>query len=110
MDIKLSDYQKKDAPREKLVGTGVSITEEQKAFVDKNNVNVSKLLRDVLAQLMGQNNKESVKRELVKLLTQKWRQDPEDESLAEYIAEIEGGEYSETEMRASLAHEKGRLK
>lgn len=57
MDIKLEDYKKSGAGKSDLVSTSVCITEGQKEFVDSNNINLSQLVRDVLAKLMDANKK-----------------------------------------------------
>ncbi len=51
---KLAHYKKNKIGEDGIARTSVVISKKQKAFVDKNNVNLSEVTRDAVAALMSQ--------------------------------------------------------
>lgn len=56
MKITLEKYQKQNSEKLDAVATGVSIEKKHKTFLEKYNINLSALIRDVLDALMKEKN------------------------------------------------------
>lgn len=49
----LKEYSKRDGAKREHVQTTVNIECKQKSFIDENNLNLSRMVRDMLATFMG---------------------------------------------------------
>ena len=59
MEIKIKNYQKPNPEKLDAVGTGISIEKKHKEFIEKNSINLSALVRDVLDKLIQENKVEN---------------------------------------------------